>query len=308
MTQKMYFKIPQVTRNTLVFMIIICSFVTFYLFYTISAFSAPRRQAAENSGSVLVVSVLPNTIAEKADIRAGDIIVALDNITIDDPKHLVSTVSRIHEGTHSITIIRNERIKHLSVNFPKAGRNSPLGIRVIPYTPQTSSTRNSKNLSSPPKTRVEGEKKRSISRRSRAANKGSIELTDKQNNRGTILVQSVNPGSAAAKAGLKVKDTIVEAGGQDFSDPHKFADYIKSLGEGPLDILLVRDGIAQIISVDLPPKNVSPRLGISQSSWVSIKQSERASNSVLSKSLDKELKAATRRIEYLPWRRIIKKR
>ncbi len=66
---------------------------------------------------VLVRSVLDNTPAEKAGIKAGDVITKVDGMTVTAPSELSSAVRSANgKKTYGIELVRDRKMVTLSVN------------------------------------------------------------------------------------------------------------------------------------------------------------------------------------------------
>ena len=69
----------------------------------------------ERSGA-LVQTVLPNSPAEKAGLRRGDLVIATDGLTITDPQALLEQVDQAEIGVPlSLKIMRNSRELNVSI-------------------------------------------------------------------------------------------------------------------------------------------------------------------------------------------------
>jgi C-terminal processing protease CtpA/Prc len=74
---------------------------------------------------VLVSQVNENSAAGKAGLKAGDVIVAIDNEKIDNVNALISTLSKKEEGTVSMKIIRNRVEQSINVTLEKRVQPQP---------------------------------------------------------------------------------------------------------------------------------------------------------------------------------------
>lgn len=69
---------------------------------------------------VLVTSVIENSPAAKAGVKAGDVITAIDGEAVDSPGDLARAINRKKEGDVSLTIVRNKTQQTIHVT-PKEG-------------------------------------------------------------------------------------------------------------------------------------------------------------------------------------------
>src|SRR6185295_18279178 len=74
---------------------------------------------------VLVAQVNENSAASKAGLKAGDVIIAIDNEKIDNVNALVSTLWKKEEGSVALKIIRNRVEQTITVTLEK--RQPPTG-------------------------------------------------------------------------------------------------------------------------------------------------------------------------------------
>ena len=74
---------------------------------------------------VLVAQVNENSVASKAGLKAGDVIVAIDNEKIDNVNTFVNTLRKKEEGSVALKIIRNRVEQTITVTLEK--RQPPTG-------------------------------------------------------------------------------------------------------------------------------------------------------------------------------------
>jgi len=82
-----------------------------------------NKQLAEYFGvtdGVLVTSVMEDSPAAKAGVRAGDVITAIDGEKVDSPGDLARAINRKKEGDVTLTVIRNKSQQTIRVT-PKEG-------------------------------------------------------------------------------------------------------------------------------------------------------------------------------------------
>jgi S1-C subfamily serine protease len=68
---------------------------------------------------VLVAQVDENSAAAKAGLKAGDVIIAIDNEKIDSVSALVKAVSKKEAGSVAVKILRNRSEQTVNVNLEK---------------------------------------------------------------------------------------------------------------------------------------------------------------------------------------------
>jgi C-terminal processing protease CtpA/Prc len=76
---------------------------------------------------VLVTQVNENSAASKAGLKAGDVIIAIDNEKIDSVNALLTALSKKEEGTIAVKIIRNRAEQTINVTLEKPPVRSRAG-------------------------------------------------------------------------------------------------------------------------------------------------------------------------------------
>lgn len=79
----------------------------------------------KGSKGVLVASVEENSAAAKAGIKAGDVIVAIDNDKVDSVRVLVKALSGKTEGTVTVKLVRNRAEQTVTVTLEKREPTTP---------------------------------------------------------------------------------------------------------------------------------------------------------------------------------------
>lgn len=82
----------------------------------------------KEGNGVLVTQVNDNSAASKAGLKAGDVIIAIDNEKIDSVNALLTTLSKKEEGSISMRIIRNKSEQTLNVTLEKPPARSRASI------------------------------------------------------------------------------------------------------------------------------------------------------------------------------------
>ncbi len=174
----------------------------------IKAFKLPK-----DTKGVLIADVMPNSPAEKAGIKRGDIITKVNDKVVESPGQLQIAI-RSHKAGEvvRITLIRNRRNITLNVKLgsipQKIGMINrritrvKLGFTVANLTPQKA-----KRLGL---TKPEG-----------------------------VIVTGVKPNSQAQGAGLRVNDVILEANGKKIRNLTDWNRFISNLKKGDNVVLVV---------------------------------------------------------------------
>jgi Do/DeqQ family serine protease len=181
---------------------------------------------------VIISSVQQGSGADKAGLRQGDVITALNDTKINDSNELRNKVASTQPGTQvTLTILRDNREQQVkvtlgefvantkSVNDNEGGNNSApeesgkLGLTVNPVTPEIARQLNLGNDS-------EG-----------------------------LVIGSVDPNGPAAEAGLQQGDVIVSANQQKTRATTDLTGAIQRAGDKPLLLLINRRGQTLFVPV-----------------------------------------------------------
>lgn len=166
----------------------------------------------------LVAEVTPGSPADKSGLERGDIIVKFNDKTIQDSHELPAIVAQSPvESTTTVTVLREGREKEFTVTLSKlseqqvradVGEESEdqWGMTVANLTPE-------------------------IARQ--------FQLEER---RGGVVVVGVEPGSAAAEAGLQAGDIIEEVNRQQVNSVDEFVKTLPQTGKQETVLLFVRRG------------------------------------------------------------------
>jgi serine protease Do len=183
---------------------------------------------------VIVRSVAPDSLAAKADLKPGDVIIKIGNKDVRDFDALVGLVARHKVGDRlAVHVLRDGKERELNVALgqrpqrpvaeesaaPPARPMAHLGVQTQPVTPQTKS------------------------RLGVATDRGA-------------LVVEVYPDTPAAKAGLKRGDVIVRLDKQEIGDPLQLRQAVQKAGSGKkVELTVVRGQERKMLTArleDLP--------------------------------------------------------
>ncbi len=177
----------------------------------------------------LVAEVNPGTPAEKAGLQRGDIILEFNGHPIHEMNELPRLVADTHPGTTStLKVLRDGKEKTFKLTVtelkeerqaqatPDEGEENPLGL-------------------------VAKDLDQNLARHFRL-----------KETRGLVVVQ-VEPGSAAADAGLRPGDLILEVNGQAVDSLKDYQGLMGKVKKGTFARLLIkRQGRTQYLSVEIP--------------------------------------------------------
>ena len=181
----------------------------------------------EGNQGVLVTSVIPETAAEKAGVRAGDIIVDINEITMSNPQDLAMYIAEFDpESTVTLTLAREGRIFRTPAVLSARPKASNTGY-VVPNSTQSEEL----GLSLTPLT-------------SELANQA--ELSGAQG----LFVQGVGQESPAAKAGLQPGDLILQVNGQPLKNIQEFNSALDVRDVSKARMLVERRGMTRFIVLE----------------------------------------------------------
>jgi serine protease Do len=202
----------------------------------------------------LIAAISPGSPAERAGLKAGDVITAVNGQTVTNPGDLAADIANVNPDQKAdITYLHNGSQKDISVAVttmpanPDAGfqqnggGNGPaaqpqqgaIGLTLAPLTP---GARNQLNL---------------------------------PNNLNGAVVTAVTPNSIADMAGLAPGDVVVGVGQTDVNTPADAVNAINAArksGSGALALRIIRQGQALFVGIDLSGNNQgqSPNQGPDQ--------------------------------------------
>ena len=177
---------------------------------------------------VLVNSVDSGGPAERAGVRAGDVITSVNGNRVDDANALRNRIAASPPGTDvTLTILRDGREEQLHARLSELpndkdstasssgpdGRGGQLGITVEPLTPELAS-----------------------------------QLGVRRGTQG-VVVTGVDSGGPAAEAGIQPDDVILEVNRQPVRSATELRTAVRSSGSRPALLLVNRDGRSLFIAV-----------------------------------------------------------
>ncbi len=178
-------------------------------------------------GGALVSSVEPESPADKAGLKQGDIILRLNGEAVEDPRALSLKVAEQAPGSEAqLAVLREGKTRKLAVKLGehpefgkpqfRAGRSAPgpIGVSV-----QTLTAELAEQLQVGPETRG-------------------------------VVVSRVQPGSPAAEAGIQRGDVIEQANRRETASAEDFRNAAAASGGKPILLLVNRRGSARFVVVD----------------------------------------------------------
>jgi len=173
---------------------------------------------------ILVNSAVPGGPAEKAGIKAGDVITAVNGTTVNDTNVLRNMVASTAPGTDlTLTVLRNGAEQQLHV---KAGELTDEAAR------QKSDESGGGGGSGTGTGRL------------------GLSLAPSTNGRG-VAVESVDPNGPAAAAGIQEGDVIQQVNRQPVKSPEDVRSLVQKSGDRPPLLLISRNGQTIFVAVPL---------------------------------------------------------
>ncbi|PID65886.1 MAG: serine peptidase [Gammaproteobacteria bacterium] len=161
----------------------------------------------------LVASVMPESPAEAAGLKTGDIILQFDGKAIKKSSDLPPLVGSIAAGTEvEMEILRKGKEKTLSVTIGELDEGHP---------------------------KVAEKSGKSVNKGLTVRNLSDEQKSQMKIDDGVVVV-NVQQGSPAAKAGFRIGDVIVNIDNREIDDVKAFAKALKKSGDKPVAVLVVR--------------------------------------------------------------------
>lgn len=173
----------------------------------------------------LVANVQPSSPADKAGVQAGDIIVGFDDSDVDSATHLPLLVGTTPIGKQvALTVLRNGAEKTLKVKIEQLEDGSK--------QVKLSATKDSGSLG--------------LSVASLTAEERQAAGLDKNG----VAVRAVEPGSPAARAGLREGDVILALNNSNVATPEELKSKVTAAPKDkPLAMLIMRDNRKQFVAI-----------------------------------------------------------
>jgi Do/DeqQ family serine protease len=190
-----------------------------------------RSLGLEKVGGAIVTSVSPDSPAERAGLRRGDVVVALDGTPVGDSNQLRNAVARMQPGSAvRLTVLRDGREQQLTAKLaeltpargeaaePARGETpgGAWGLSVQPLTPEL-------------------------------AERLGVPATARG-----VAVTAVDPQGPAADAGIRQGDVIEEVDGKPVRGADELRSALRASGSRPALVLVNRRGDSLYLTVSAP--------------------------------------------------------
>jgi predicted metalloprotease with PDZ domain len=223
----------------------------------------------KDGGGAKVTSVIPDSPADKAGLKKGDVVVALDGDKVVGPATLTEMIHAAEPGkTVRLDVLRDGKKQTLSAEL--AERKDPFRVLAPGFEGSWVNEEEVRRLAEDARRLAEEHRALELERlpelgrmafRTGGGPRLGVELVrttpELREHLGApedhgVLVGKVLPGTPAEKAGLKVGDVITSVDGAEVSSAGAILEAIADKGGQGVDIELVRDGKAMKVRAEIP--------------------------------------------------------
>lgn len=200
----------------------------------------------KEAAGATVREVGKETPAEKAGLKTGDVITAIDAYKISEPKELFEKIGAHEPGDKvTVTYLRNKKENKITVTLDERK-----GMGTMELFPHRGGPDNNFFRGMP---RGEFSGPRGFRDNNNDAKLG-LSVQDTENGEGAQVLE-VAPGSAAEKAGFKANDIITSLAGVSVNSARDVTNtYHENKDKGSVEAQVKRDGKVKTITVSIPKK------------------------------------------------------
>ncbi|GEP95371.1 PDZ domain-containing protein [Chitinophaga cymbidii] len=193
-----------------------------------------------------ITTVSEGSAAEKAGLKAGDVISRVNDKAINEPQELYEAIGELKPGDKvTVTYKRNGKENKATATLQKRENTQPRSFRIMPDGQDNNFFR----------FRTPDQRGRSPFGDFFRGNSGTrlgLSVQDTQDNTGAKVL-GVTSGSAAAKAGFKENDIITEIGGQTVKNAKDVVEsYRDNKDKGAITAKVKRNGNVQTLNITVP--------------------------------------------------------
>jgi serine protease Do len=186
---------------------------------------AESYKLAKPEGS-LITQIAPNSPAEKAGLKSGDVILKINGVSILRTVELFSYLNRLAPGqTVQFEVLRNDKRQNISAKLTTAPDETP-----------SKSSAKAQDAKGP------------------VLGVGIRDLTPSEQSRlslkGGVLIQDVRSGGVAAQAKIMPGDVIAQINDEDIKSASNFVEVVSSLKKGEIArATIIRQGQRAIVAL-----------------------------------------------------------
>jgi serine protease Do len=203
-----------------------------------SAFLGVSSKKSEKGGAT-VLEVTSGSPAEKAGIKKGDVITKVNETKIESPESLFETIRSFKAGDKvKVSFTRNGKEQTVTATLDKTENN----VKDFNYN---------YNFKMPPMPDMDG---LYMGPWGPHQPKLGIKAQDAEDGKGVNILE-VEDSSAAAKAGLKKGDIILQFDGAEVNSTNELIEQLQEArGKSTIKVRILRGGVSQDIEVKIPRK------------------------------------------------------
>ena len=219
--------------------------------------------ATDKTGGVRVDSVDPESPAEKAGLKTGDVVVEYDGERVRSARQFTRLVQETPEGRQvPLAVLRDGKRQALTATPEARAFSWEMNIDGDRIRRDVERGLREFRMDMPPmRFRWDHDFDDLLAPSSRRRLGISVDSMGNQLSQyfgaseGGALITSVEPGSAAEKAGLKAGDVITSINGERVRDAEQVLDTMREVGDGDVTIGYLRDKKAGTTKATIEPRS-----------------------------------------------------
>ena len=219
--------------------------------------------ATDKTGGVRVDSVDPESPAEKAGLKTGDVVVEYDGERVRSARQFTRLVQETPEGRQvPLAVLRDGKRQALTATPEARAFSWEMNIDGDRIRRDVERGLREFRMDMPPmRFRWDHDFDDLLAPSSRRRLGISVDSMGDQLSQyfgaseGGALITSVEPGSAAEKAGLKAGDVITSINGERVRDAEQVVDTMREVGDGDVTIGYLRDKKAGTTKATIEPRS-----------------------------------------------------
>ncbi len=219
--------------------------------------------ATDKAGGVRVDSVDPESPAEKAGLKTGDVVVEYDGERVRSARQFTRLVQETPEGRQvPLAVLRDGKRQALTATPEARAFSWEMNIDGDRIRRDVERGLREFRMDMPPmRFRWDHDFDDLLAPSSRRRLGISVDSMGNQLSQyfgaseGGALITSVEPGSAAEKAGLKAGDVITSINGERVRDAEQVVDTMREVGDGDVTIGYLRDKKAGTTKATIEPRS-----------------------------------------------------
>ncbi|MFY0252764.1 PDZ domain-containing protein [Chitinophaga sp. 30R24] len=206
---------------------------------------------------VTVKTVAKGTPADKAGIKPGDVITAIDNDKVNEPAELFEVIGK-HQPNDKVTVsyIRNSKTNKVLVTLDERkqlnlNNEGEEGWGIYPPLSTLPNGPHSFAFPSPYPRGRQGFGNNWFNQESNSVKLG-LQVQDTENEEGAVVID-ITSGSPAEKAGFQKEDIVTDLGGATIKSATDLArTYRQQHSKSDITAMVKRNGTAQTLTIKIP--------------------------------------------------------